>query len=121
MGVLEQRRAADRRVDDAEDSNDDGVLSVEDRSQNVDHDREFKNSASGFTIPVMTPPCEARAGVPSLAPGYMSGFGNSFETEVLAGALPIGRNSPQRVQYGLYAEQLSGPRDKPSSRAGCRR
>src|SRR3954469_17624657 len=43
-----------------------------------------------------------------LTPGYMSGFGNSFETEALAGALPIGRNSPQKVNYGLYAEQLSG-------------
>jgi len=42
------------------------------------------------------------------APRYMSGFGNSFETEALPGALPIGRNSPQRVNYGLYAEQLSG-------------
>ncbi|HEU4358841.1 MAG TPA: homogentisate 1,2-dioxygenase, partial [Xanthobacteraceae bacterium] len=51
---------------------------------------------------------EARAGVPGLVPGYMSGFGNSFESEALAGALPIGRNSPQRVKYGLYAEQLSG-------------
>jgi homogentisate 1,2-dioxygenase len=40
--------------------------------------------------------------------GYMSGFGNSFETEALAGALPVGRNSPQRAAYGLYAEQLSG-------------
>ena len=40
------------------------------------------------------------------APRYMSGFGNSFETEALPGALPIGRNSPQRVNYGLYAEQL---------------
>ena len=39
---------------------------------------------------------------------YMSGFGNTFETEALAGALPVGRNSPQRVNYGLYAEQLSG-------------
>ena len=39
---------------------------------------------------------------------YMSGFGNSFETEALAGALPVGRNSPQKVNYGLYAEQLSG-------------
>ena len=43
-----------------------------------------------------------------MAPGYMSGFGNSFETEALAGALPVGRNSPQKVNYGLYAEQLSG-------------
>ena len=40
--------------------------------------------------------------------GYMSGFGNQFETEALPGALPVGRNSPQRCAYGLYAEQLSG-------------
>lgn len=39
---------------------------------------------------------------------YMSGFGNSFETEALPGALPVGQNSPQRCPYGLYAEQLSG-------------
>ena len=38
----------------------------------------------------------------------MSGFGNSFETEALRGALPIGRNSPQKLNYGLYAEQLVG-------------
>src|SRR5262245_32227873 len=43
-----------------------------------------------------------------MAVRYMSGFGNSFETEALAGALPIGRNSPQKVNYGLYAEQISG-------------
>ena len=40
--------------------------------------------------------------------GYLSGFGNGFETEALPGALPIGRNSPQKCPYGLYAEQLSG-------------
>ncbi len=39
---------------------------------------------------------------------YMTGFGNGFETEALPGALPLGRNSPQRCAYGLYAEQLSG-------------
>lgn len=39
---------------------------------------------------------------------YLSGFGNHFETESVAGALPLGRNSPQRVAMGLYAEQLSG-------------
>ncbi len=43
-----------------------------------------------------------------LTEGYQSGFGNGFETESLPGALPIGRNSPQRCPYGLYAEQLSG-------------
>ena len=40
--------------------------------------------------------------------GYLPGFGNDFETEALPGALPQGRNSPQRCAYGLYAEQLSG-------------
>ena len=40
--------------------------------------------------------------------GYMSGFGNEFATEALPGTLPDGRNSPQRVAHGLYAEQISG-------------
>ena len=40
--------------------------------------------------------------------GYQSGFGNEFASEALAGTLPDGRNSPQRVAHGLYAEQLSG-------------
>ncbi len=39
---------------------------------------------------------------------YQSGFGNEFATEALPGALPVGQNSPQKVAYGLYAEQLSG-------------
>jgi homogentisate 1,2-dioxygenase len=39
---------------------------------------------------------------------YQCGFGNHFATEALAGALPVGRNSPQRCAYGLYAEQFSG-------------
>jgi homogentisate 1,2-dioxygenase len=39
---------------------------------------------------------------------YMTGFGGHFESEAIAGALPKGRNSPQRPPYGLYAEQLSG-------------
>ncbi len=39
---------------------------------------------------------------------YLSGFGNDFESEALEGALVKGRNSPQKVPYGLYAEQLSG-------------
>src|SRR5690242_18270051 len=39
---------------------------------------------------------------------YLSGFGNDVATEAIAGALPRGQNSPQRVPYGLYAEQLSG-------------
>ena len=42
------------------------------------------------------------------APRYQSGFGNHFASEALPGALPEGRNSPQRCAYGLYAEQFSG-------------
>ena len=39
---------------------------------------------------------------------YLSGFGGHFESEAHPGALPKGRNSPQRPAFGLYAEQLSG-------------
>jgi homogentisate 1,2-dioxygenase len=39
---------------------------------------------------------------------YMTGFGGHFASEAVKGALPEGRNSPQRPAYGLYAEQLSG-------------
>jgi homogentisate 1,2-dioxygenase len=46
--------------------------------------------------------------MPITSNGYQSGFGNSFATEAVEGALPVGRNSPQRVAHGLYAEQLSG-------------
>ena len=45
--------------------------------------------------------------MPSTLP-YLTGFGSHFATEAVAGALPIGRNSPQRPAFGLYAEQLSG-------------
>ena len=50
------------------------------------------------------------------APAYQSGFANHFATEAVDGALPVGRNSPQRPALGLYTEQLSGtaftaPRD----------
>jgi homogentisate 1,2-dioxygenase len=39
---------------------------------------------------------------------YQSGFCNDYATEALAGALPVGRNSPQKAPFGLYAEQISG-------------
>ncbi|WP_340314835.1 homogentisate 1,2-dioxygenase [Rhizorhabdus argentea] len=39
---------------------------------------------------------------------YFPGFANHVATEAVPGALPIGRNSPQHVPFGLYAEQLSG-------------
>ena len=39
---------------------------------------------------------------------YLTGFGGYFESEAVTGALPKGRNSPQRPAFGLYTEQLSG-------------
>ncbi|MEM9013673.1 MAG: homogentisate 1,2-dioxygenase [Pseudomonadota bacterium] len=39
---------------------------------------------------------------------YQTGFRNTHSSEAEEGALPIGRNSPQRPPMGLYAEQLSG-------------
>merc|ERR1712227_228941 len=41
---------------------------------------------------------------------YQSGFGNEFASEDARcpGSLPQGQNNPQRVNLGLYAEQLSG-------------
>src|SRR5262245_35811745 len=51
-------------------------------------------------------PSAAASSTTALA--YQTGFGNEFATEALPGALPVGRNSPQKPAYGLYAEQLSG-------------
>src|SRR5438067_1939875 len=39
---------------------------------------------------------------------YQSGFGNAFSSEAIKGALPQGRNAPQRPPKGLYTEVLSG-------------
>lgn len=39
---------------------------------------------------------------------YLTGFGNEHASEAVAGALPVGRNSPQRPAFGLYCEKLSG-------------
>jgi homogentisate 1,2-dioxygenase len=61
-----------------------------------------------MTMNINTSPDAISRSTVGITPGYMSGFGNSFETEALPGALPVGRNSPQRAAYGLYAEQLSG-------------
>lgn len=41
-------------------------------------------------------------------PNYVYGFGNTFSTEAVKGALPLKQNSPQQVPFGLYPEQLSG-------------
>src|SRR5438105_15480438 len=40
--------------------------------------------------------------------GYMTSFAGHHATEAVPGALPKGRNSPQRPAFGLYAEQVSG-------------
>src|SRR5690242_3582091 len=49
-----------------------------------------------------------RGGRDGMTTSYMTGFANHFATEAISGALPEGRNSPQKPAFGLYAEQLSG-------------
>lgn len=39
---------------------------------------------------------------------YLSGFQNEHVSEALKGAVPVGRNSPQKGPLGLYPEQLNG-------------
>lgn len=39
---------------------------------------------------------------------YQVGFGNRFASEAVPNTLPIARNTPQRVKYDLYSEQLNG-------------
>ena len=39
---------------------------------------------------------------------YQCGFGNEHATEAVSGALPQGRNSPQRAPFDLYHELISG-------------
>src|SRR5258706_2600595 len=46
-----------------------------------------------------------RSGAPGLR--YLPGLGAHHEWEAMEGALPVGQNSPQKVPFGLYAEQLS--------------
>jgi len=56
---------------------------------------------------IAMPQHAARAGeaVPLV---YATGFGNEHASEAAPGALPVGRNAPQRPPLGLYAEQISG-------------
>ena len=56
----------------------------------------------------MTTPQANGAATVRDASHYMTGFANEWATEAIAGALPVGRNSPQMAPLGLYAEQLSG-------------
>ncbi|HEY6864744.1 MAG TPA: homogentisate 1,2-dioxygenase [Burkholderiales bacterium] len=51
---------------------------------------------------------KSRARKPGAELAYQSGFGNEHASESVPGALPAGRNSPQRAPHGLYAELLSG-------------
>jgi homogentisate 1,2-dioxygenase len=39
---------------------------------------------------------------------YQTGFGNSFSSEAVKGALPLAQNSPQKPPKGLYPEVISG-------------
>ncbi len=45
---------------------------------------------------------------PDTALRYQHGFGNEYASEAVPGALPQGRNSPQRAPFDLYPELISG-------------
>jgi homogentisate 1,2-dioxygenase len=51
----------------------------------------------------MPPAATRRSGL-----AYQSGFGNTFSTEAVKGALPVGQNSPQKTPRGLFPEVISG-------------
>ncbi|GAA6034418.1 hypothetical protein JCM8097_002716 [Rhodosporidiobolus ruineniae] len=38
---------------------------------------------------------------------YQVGFGSSFASEAIPDVLPVGQNAPQKVKFGLYAEQVT--------------
>jgi homogentisate 1,2-dioxygenase len=62
-----------------------------------------------YTLPVATKRSKAlQATQLASEVRYQAGFGNEHQSEALPGALPVGQRSPQKVAYGLYAEQLSG-------------
>jgi homogentisate 1,2-dioxygenase len=55
---------------------------------------------------VLAAPRSAGGRLPAL--GYQTGLHNEHASEALAGALPVGQNSPQQPPLGLYAELISG-------------
>ena len=61
-----------------------------------------------MTSPSTTTPPRAPDAAPDATLRYQSGFGNEYATEAVAGALPRGRNSPQRAPFDLYPELISG-------------
>ncbi|GAA5837200.1 hypothetical protein JCM11251_005283 [Rhodosporidiobolus azoricus] len=52
----------------------------------------------------ITPNKSTRPGDPYT---YQVGFGSSFASEAIPGTLPVGQNAPQKVKFGLYAEQVT--------------
>jgi homogentisate 1,2-dioxygenase len=63
---------------------------------------------SSQSVSSVTPASDQNPAEASPALSYLSGFGNQYTSEALPGALPKGRNSPQRPPYGLYPELISG-------------
>src|SRR5277367_4631118 len=61
-----------------------------------------------MTQDTKTRKAESRTSRTEVSLQYQPGFGNHFVSEAVPGALPVGRNSPQRPPHGLYAELISG-------------
>lgn len=56
----------------------------------------------------VNPKVKRAAKAPRTKLAYQSGFGNTFSSQAIKGALPVSQNSPQRPPHGLYPEVLSG-------------
>ena len=57
--------------------------------------------------PIATPLDVPKLRAPEAVPG-LAGFGSLHTSEALAGALPLGQNTPRPAPYGLYPELLNG-------------
>ena len=78
------------------------------RAKNLDEWRASAHRKSAPTTSARDVDDRLAAPLGDAAMKYMTGFGNEFATEAIAGALPQGQNSPKQAPLGLYAEQLSG-------------
>ncbi|GAB2284443.1 hypothetical protein Dimus_018896 [Dionaea muscipula] len=80
------------------------------QQQEDDSDLSSSSSSSNSLLAMATEGAAETVESPEFSADlkYLSGFGNSFSSEAIAGALPQGQNSPLICPYGLYAEQISG-------------
>lgn len=71
----------------------------------------MENQQESASISGALAPTGAQRQVPLITrntPEYQTGFGNTFESEAIEGALPRGRDNPRKAPFDFYTEQISG-------------